>query len=154
MNNTGRVPPFNREAEQALLGAILLDNTTLARIAPIAGPEHFYVEAHRRLYRAMMDIASTGSPVDHVTLGTYLRDKGELEKVGGAMALAGLTDAVATVANVEHHAKIVRELHAVRQMIYTAMEVANKGFSHHTDPSGYLSESRRDITRAATEMAT
>lgn len=148
----GRIPPYSAEAEQAILGAILLDNSVLARIATIAEPKHFYVEANKWIYQAMIDVAGTGTVVDHVTLGNYLKEQGYLEKIGGAIALAGLTDNVATSANADHYAEIVRSQYAVRRMIHTASEIFTNGFSHR-EPSEYLHDSRRAVTRAASELS-
>ncbi len=116
----GRVPPYSKEAEVAVLGCVLLNNQALFLIQGILASDDFYVEAHRRVFTSIQELSSRGLPVDHVTLGNELIKRGDLEKIGGAMALDGLTEGVATVANVEHYARIVKQKAAVRRMIYAA----------------------------------
>ncbi|MCU0663902.1 MAG: replicative DNA helicase [Myxococcota bacterium] len=90
----GRTPPYNQEAEAAVLGGILLNNEALHLVQPLLGPDDFYIEAHRRIYESMAALARLGLPIDHVTLGNELKKRGDLDKIGGAMALASLTDHV------------------------------------------------------------
>ena len=113
----GRVPPYSKEAEVAVLGCILLNNQALFLVQGILAPDDFYVEAHRRVFSAIQDLSTRGLPVDHVTLGNELIKRGDLDKIGGAMALDGLTEGVATVANVEHYARIVKQKASIRRMI-------------------------------------
>lgn len=151
--NEGRVPPYSMEAETACIGSILLNNDVLSKVAAALRTEDFYVDAHRRIYEAISELASSNKPIDIVTLGERLKEKGDLEKIGGAIALNNLTDAVAATANVEHYAGIVRDSAAVRKMIYSAQEVAAKGFSAAMqDPGKYLSESRVAVTEAASAL--
>jgi replicative DNA helicase len=147
----GRVPPYSQDAEAAVLGGILLNNEALAQVQDIIKPEDFYIEAHRRIYEAIESLSKASLPVDHVTLGNELRNRGNLEKIGGAMALANLTDSVATVANVDHYAKIVKEKSAVRRMIYAAQEVVARGFSDYGETGDYLDESESSIFKASQE---
>jgi len=119
----GRVPPYNKEAESAVLGAVLLNNDALEIVDAVLSKEDFYVESYRTIYGAMLELRGSGTPIDHVTLGQKLIRDGQLERVGGPMALDGLTDSVATVANVEHYAAIVYEQAAMRRVIYTSQTV-------------------------------
>lgn len=145
----GRVPPYDREAERAILGAVLLNNYALEKVRASLTAEDFYVEAHRRVYVAMIDMAMRSEPVDHVTLGSELIKRGDMEKIGGPMALDGLTDSVATIANVDHYAEIVRRKAAVRRMIYAAQEVAASGFANSGSEEEYLEGARSSVARAA-----
>jgi len=147
----GRVPPYDQQAEAACIGAVLLNNEAFNILQTIlSGSEDFYVEAYRRIYEAIVSLQSSYAPVDHVTLGDELKKRGDLEKVGGGMALANLTDAVASIANVEHYAKIVRDKALTRRMIYTAQEIVATGFTDIGEgTSDYLAESRRAITLAS-----
>lgn len=124
-----RVPPYNLEAETAVLGAVLLNNDCWDVVRSILDSGDFYSEAYRRIFQAMEGLVAAGVKVDHVTLGNKLRDKGELEKVGGAIVLSRLTDAVATTASVAHYADIVHEKSAIRQVMHDAQEVVSQGFS-------------------------
>jgi replicative DNA helicase len=150
----GRIPPYNNEAEVAVLGGILLNNDVLPIVQETVRPEDFYTERHRRIYEAVEALSTNGLPIDHVTLGNELKNRGDLEKIGGAVALADLTDAVATVANIEYYAKIVREKAAVRRMIYAAQEVAALGFGEYGNVDEYLDSCEKAIFEASQQTLT
>ncbi len=145
----GRVPPYNQEAETAVLGGILLNNDALPLVQDLVRSEDFYTEVHRRIYEAIESLSAAALPIDHVTLGNELKNKGDLEKIGGAVALANLTDAVATVANIEYYARIVREKAAVRRMIYAAQEVVASGFGEYGNTAEYLDACEKRIFEAS-----
>lgn len=145
----GRVPPFDGEAELSILGSVMFSEARAREILGMLEPEHFYNEANRRIFSSMVALVKVYSPIDHVTLAEQLKRAGDLEKIGGAISLSRLTDNVATVANVEYHAKIVKQKYAIRQMIYAANEVVARGFSDSEDAETYLNDSRALITEAA-----
>ena len=145
----GRVPPYSSEAEKAVLGAILFNNEVLRSVMAHVKESHFYNEAHRRIYSMMLALKNQQTPIDHLTLGEALRDSGVLDKIGGVQALAGLTDAVSTVANIDYYSKIVAEKAARRAMIYAAQEVVSRGFMEHDETEEYLASSRQAVTLAA-----
>lgn len=130
MSNMGRVPPYNMDAERACLGSVLLINATMATLTQIVDEQDFYVESHRRIFGAMVRLQSGFNPIDHVTLGNELTCHGELEKIGGAMALDGLTAAIGSTVNVEHYARIVRKLSQVRGLIEAAGQMVAEGFEY------------------------
>jgi replicative DNA helicase len=145
----GRIPPYSQEAEAAVIGGILLNNDALSLVQDVISPSDFYVETHRRIYEAIEALSKAALPVDHVTLGNELKKRGDLEKIGGAMVLANLTDSVATMANVDHYANIVKERSAVRKMIYAAQEVVARGFTGYGDAGEFLDESESAIFKAS-----
>ena len=104
-----RLPPQNLEAEQSVLGAILLENASMARAMEVLTDEDFYRTAHRKIYLGMLDLSEHGEVIDQITLTERLKAKGELESVGGAAYLAELVQAVPTAANIKYHCKIVRD---------------------------------------------
>jgi replicative DNA helicase len=110
--------------------------------------DHFYALAHRRVWAALTRLAARGDPLDNVTLGSELKQTGELEQIGGAPALGRYTDHVATVANVEHYARTVLEHAARRTMIATAREVVAEGYGSATADE-YLDGARSAVTTAA-----
>jgi replicative DNA helicase len=142
----GRIPPYNNEAEVAVLGGVLLNNGVLPLVQETVRSEDFYVEAHRRIYEAIESLSLQALPIDHVTLGNEIKNRGSLEKIGGAVALANLTDAVA---NVEYYAKIVREKAAVRRMIYAAQEVVATGFGDYGQVEDFLDSAEKSIFEAS-----
>jgi len=147
----GRIPPYDAEAEQACLGAVLLNNDALPIVRTILrGPEDFYLEANRIIFAAMTELTRKGSAVDAVTLGGLLKENGDLEKCGGPMVMSKLTDSVATVANVGHYAKIVRDRASVRRMIFAAQQIVADGFGRRIeDVPTYLADARKAITVAS-----
>ncbi len=145
----GRIPPYSQEAEVAVIGGILLNNAALPLVQDAIRPEDFYIEAHRRIYESIETLSTNALPIDHVTLGNELKNRGDLEKIGGAVALANLTDSVATVANIEYYAKIVREKAAVRRMIYAAQEAVASGFGDYGNVEEYLDGCEKSIFEAS-----
>ncbi len=120
---TARVPPQSIEAEQSVLGAILLDKEALLKVLEIITPEDFYREAHRKIFLAMTELFERGEEIDIISLKEHLQMKKELDSVGGASYLSSLVAAVPTAANVKHHAKIIREKALMRGLIRAATEV-------------------------------
>jgi len=133
-----RRPPWSEEAEQAVLGAMLLDADAALRVSEFADDTMFYREGHRRLFRAMISIQAGGSVVDPLTLADELERRGELESSGGREYLAFLLDAVPTVANIEYHARIVKEKALLRRLIEVSTEIVGEAFEGRTTASELL----------------
>lgn len=140
-----RVPPHSVEAESSVLGAILLNNEVLSRVAEILKPDDFYRTGHRLLYEVMTELYKKGEPIDLVTATEALRQKGLLEKIGGAAYLAGLTDRVPSVDNAEHYARIVREKSILRGLIWVSTGIASEGYDAGADVAEYLDKAERAI---------
>ena len=94
----GRVPPHDLDAEAAVLSATLLSSDAFDNVQDVLAPEHFYSEANRRIFEAVVDLNTTSQPVDVVSVAAWLRSRERLEQIGGTSYLAELTDAVACVA--------------------------------------------------------
>jgi replicative DNA helicase len=124
-----RRPPYSEDAEQAVLAAMLIDQDAVMRAIEVVDDSMFYAERHRRLFRAMMSITERGSVVDPLTLADELARKGELEGAGGKDYIGFLMDAVPTAANVEYHAKIVKEKALLRRLIEVSTEIVSEAFS-------------------------
>ncbi|MGE0441488.1 MAG: replicative DNA helicase [Gemmatimonadales bacterium] len=112
-----RSAPWSQEAEQAVLGAMLLDQDGALRASELLSHSMFYQESHRRLFRAMVSLVEQRAVIDHVTLRDELVRRNELDRVGGLEYLAELVDAVASAANLEHHARIVKDKAVLRRLI-------------------------------------
>ncbi len=112
-----RVPPQSLEAEQATLGAMLMEREAIARVVDLLEPRDFYSPQHQMLYHAVLDLFNDSQPVDLVTLSARLQDRGQLEDVGGTSYLLALQEAAPTAAAVTHYAKIVREKAILRDLI-------------------------------------
>ncbi len=118
-----RIPPQNLEAEQSVLGSILLDNEALLKVLEILSPEDFYREAHRKIFLAMIEMFEKGEAIDIISLKDHLQMKKELDSVGGISYISSLAAAVPTAANVKHHARIIREKALMRGLVHAATEV-------------------------------
>lgn len=128
-----KLPPQNVEAEQSVLGAIILDNDSLPKVIEILSIDDFYRETHRRLYGAILSLFEKNEPIDIVTLTDYMRRTNELESVGGLSYLSSLASGVLTSANVKYHAKIVREKALLRSLISTATHIASRVYEDSLD---------------------
>jgi replicative DNA helicase len=147
-----RVPPYSNEAEQAVLGSVLLKNDLMPLILGIVTEADFYNEAHKLIFIAMIETRQAGKVIDAVTIGERMKESGKLEKIGGAIALSKLEGGVVSSVTAEHYARIVAEKAAVRRMIYAGMEIVARGFGDYGDFDGYLSESRKSITAASAQL--
>jgi len=103
-----KLPPQNLEAEQSVLGAVLLDNSAMAKAMELLVEENFYRTSHRKIYRAMLELSEVGEVIDQITLTERLKAQGEIEAIGGAAYLAELVQSVASSANIRYHARIRR----------------------------------------------
>lgn len=124
----GRVPPHDREAEAAVLSACLLSSEAFDQVQELIRPEHFYSDANRRVFEAVLSLQEQSRPVDVVTVAGWLRDNDRLEQIGGTPYLAQLTDATPAVAHVEAHAKSVREKWRLRTLIRVCEAVSSEGY--------------------------
>ena len=140
-----RVPPQNLEAEQSVLGAILLDNDAINYSLEILTSEDFYRETHREIFRAMVELTDHSQPVDAITLTDALRTKGALEAVGGPAYIAELASIVPTAANVSHYARIVREKAVLRSLASIATDIASSSYEAPADVDGFLDEAEHRI---------
>jgi replicative DNA helicase len=116
-------PPHSLEAEVAVLGACLLDPASLPAALDLLHPADFYQTAHAVVFAAMLELFQKGRPVEVVGLVDYLAAAGRLEQAGGAAAISMLPDGVATSANLEYHARLVREKSTLRRVINAATTI-------------------------------
>jgi replicative DNA helicase len=140
-----RVPPQNIEAEQSVLGAVLLDNDAINQAIEILTAEDFYRESHREIFRAMAALSERNQPVDAITLTDGLRTGGVLEAVGGAGYIAELAACVPTAANVGHYARIVREKALLRSLASIATEIASGAYDSPPNVDEYLDDSEHKV---------
>ena len=125
---TPRLPPQNIEAEQSVLGAILLENNALMKVLEIMGPDVFYKDAHRRIFLSIIDLSERNESIDLISLTDYLKGKSELDLVGGASYLSFLVNCVPTAANVRLHARIIHEKSLLRNLITVATDIVTNGY--------------------------
>ncbi|MCP4547747.1 MAG: replicative DNA helicase [bacterium] len=140
-----RLPPQSKEAEEAILGALLMDRNAIHRAMEMLEPEHFYQPRHAEIFRAMVTLYSRGEAVDIVTLSEALKKMDKLEVAGGTSYLGGLQESVATGAHVEHYARIVLEKATLRQMISISGEIVDSCFAGREDAMDILDEAESSI---------
>ena len=104
-----KLPPQSIEAEASLLSAVLIDNTVLNEIIEIIKPQDLYKTAHQKIFSVMIELSEKEMPVDLVTITNFLKDKEQLENIGGAVYLAKLIDEVPLAINATHYAKIIHD---------------------------------------------
>ncbi|TVQ05507.1 MAG: replicative DNA helicase [Leptolyngbya sp. DLM2.Bin27] len=123
-----RLPPQNIEAEEAILGGILLDPEAIGRVMEILTPDAFYIGAHRDLYKGALALHAKGQPADLMTLAVWLKDNGKLEQVGGQTRLAQLVDRTVSAANIDQYATLVMDKYTRRLLIQTGGEISQLGY--------------------------
>jgi replicative DNA helicase len=124
----GRVPPHDQDAELSVLGSILLDPLSVAKVLQFLHPEDFYRENNGQVYRAALDLFAAGEPIDNVTLAAQLQTMGMLDRIGGRTQLASMQSAVPTAANIEYYGRIVKEKAYKRRLISAGSNIAGFGY--------------------------
>lgn len=141
-----RLPPQNIEAEQSILGAILLENDALPKSLEILRDEgSFYKDSHRKIYAAILDLFEKNQPVDLMTLSEQLRKKNQIEEVGGIDYLASLIESTPTAANIQYHSKIVKEKALIRSLISASTNIHTRCYEDAEDVDDLLDYAEKII---------
>ena len=147
---SGRMlPPQNIEAEQAVLGTILIQDKALLKVIDLLQPGDFYRDAHKTIYAAMMALFDKHEPHDLITVTGLLSDQNKLEDVGGAAYLASLTDIIPFTGTLVHHARIIRKKSILRRLIQTSTEVAARCYDAQDDIDTLVDEAEKTIFEIA-----
>ncbi|MEO6808338.1 MAG: replicative DNA helicase [Isosphaeraceae bacterium] len=144
-----RMPPQNLEAEQGVLGSVLLDPTAMHDVAAILAPEHFYRDAYGLIYRAILDQYDAGRPLDTTSLADALERQGTLERVGGHDALFEILGATPHAANAVYFAQIIRSKATLRELAATCLSLASDTYRHDHTAEQLLERAEREIYRLA-----
>jgi replicative DNA helicase len=144
-----KVPPQHLEAEEFVLGAILIDNQAMNKVLEVLSPSAWYREAHRKIFQAMIELSEVNEAIDQVTVSECLRRRNELEQIGGAAYLAKLVAQVPTAANVRHHAKIVQEKALLRNLITVATDIVASGYRDSEKVEDLIDQAERSIFEIA-----
>ncbi len=147
------VLPQNLEAERAVLGSILIDNLSLATVAPILKESDFFLDTHRRIYRAIAELSARSSVIDLVTVREELDREGALDRAGGQAYLAALIDGIPDVANVEHYARIVKEKSTLRRLAALGQKLAREGSAAERPALDVLGTATAEIFEIAQDSA-
>ncbi len=149
-----RLPPQNIEAEEAVLGGILMDSEALTRVAELLRPEAFYVSAHQDIYRAALLLNAQGLPTDLMSVTTYLEDNGFLDKVGGKSALRRLVESLVNTVNIDQYARLIADKFTRRQLIRGGQEVVALGYDTAQDITLTLDQAEQKIFAVTQERVT
>ena len=140
-----RLPPQNIEAEEAILGGILIDPEAIGRVTEVLIPEALYIGAHRSIYQAALDLQARGLPTDLMGIATWLKDKGTLEQIGGQSRLAQLVDRTISAANIDQYAKLVMDKYTRRKLIQSGGEIIQLGYETETPLEDVLDQSEQAL---------
>ena len=140
-----KVPPHNRDAEQAILAGILINNDAMNQIVDVLSADDFYREAHAHLFEGMVGLYNNNEPIDLITLSQHLTKKNILDKAGGTDYLASLLDAVSTSAGILYHARIVRDHSVRRKLISQCSVISESCFEHWQETDELLDMAEQSI---------
>jgi replicative DNA helicase len=145
----GKVAPQAVDLEEAVLGAMMLEQTAVNAVIDILGPDSFYKPSHQRIFDTIQNLFNDSEPIDLLTVTEALRKEGNLELVGGAYAVANLTTRIASTANVEFHARIISQKYIQRELIRVSSNIIEKAFDEKTDVFDLLDEAETGLFEVA-----
>ena len=141
----GKLPPQAVDLEEAVLGALMLDKEAIVSVATLLTPDVFYKEPHQLIYSAIQSLYDANEPVDILTVTNHLRNKGELELTGGPFYITQLTSRIASSANIEFHAGVLKQKYIARQLIQISGEIGAKAYSEKDDVFDLLDEAENKL---------
>lgn len=145
MNPPERLTPQNLEAEQSFLGSLLLDKDAMIKVADLLTPEDFYLDKHRIIYEAMLDLYRRNEPIDLLSLGNRLQEKQSLERTGGRAFLIELSNIVPTASHVVHYGNIVQKKATLRRLLQAAGEITSLGYEEAEDVETVLDKAESTL---------
>ena len=140
-----KLPPQSIEAEQSLLGCLMLDKNAITKVADFLRPEDFYRGSHQEIYQACQELFEKGEPIDFLALSNRLKEKGQLEEIGGNSYLTELVNSVPTASHVLSYARIVQRKRILREMIDASHEIGVLGYNETEDPDVLLDQAEKRI---------
>lgn len=149
MNKQILVVPQDLEAEQAVLGSIIIDNNLMIKVVELLKPKSFSSEQNQNVFKAMLELAESSEPIDEILIGDRLKEKGKLEEVGGYPYLAELIDCAPSSGNIVYYARIIQEHALLRDLIETANQISIKSKNPKQNVSELLNEAENKIKKIA-----
>lgn len=144
-NAVGRIPPNNKEAEQSVLGSILIDKDSMIKVSDLIVPDDFYYDSHKMIYGAMLDLYNRHDPIDLLTLANLLEERKQIQTVGGPAYLAELTSSVPTASHIFKYAQIVKNKATLRKMVQVGSVISSFGYTEDEEISGLLEKSEKEV---------
>src|SRR3989338_3048544 len=151
---TDRLPPQNIEAEQSVLGSLMLGKDTIIRVADLLKPGDFYRQIHNIIFEVMLDLYEKSEPIDLLSLTSRLEDRKQIDEIGGPGYLAELVNRVPTAAHIMHYAKIVHHKKVLRELIAVSEHIAQLGFKEEEDIENILDEAEQSVFRISQKNLT
>jgi len=142
---TEKITPQNLEAEQSLLGSLMIDKDAVIRVADIVRSEDFYKESHGIIYEAILDLFARHEPIDILSLTSKLEEHGKLEQIGGRSYLMTLTNSVPTASHVVHYANIVQKKATLRRLLIAAGEITSLGYNEEEEVENVLDRAEQKL---------
>lgn len=140
-----RIPPQNLEAEAALLGSIMQKPDAMYEILDLVSADSFYSDKHRLVFASMLDLFKKSSPIDLLSVSARLKEKNQLDQIGGSSFLAELVQVVPTASNVKYYAEIVQKKYMMRRLIQAAENISSLGYEEQTDLEEILDKAEKSI---------
>ncbi|OQB08675.1 MAG: Replicative DNA helicase [Parcubacteria group bacterium ADurb.Bin216] len=144
-SNQVRLPPQDIDAEKGLLGSLMLDKDSIIKVADVLRPEDFYKTAHRNIYKSIEDLFTQGEPIDLISVSSKLKEREELESIGGVAYLTELINCVPTASHVQTYAQIVQKKRVLRDLIDAGQDIAMMGYDEEQDPDHLLDRAESKI---------
>lgn len=141
----GRIPPQATDLEEVVLGALMLEKEAVNEVIDILSPDAFYLDKHQKIFAAIKDLFGKSEPIDILTVTNELKQRGELEMVGGAYYISKLTNRVVSAANIEYHARIIMQKHIQRQLILISSEMIHDAFEETSDVFDLLDKAENNL---------
>lgn len=147
-----KLPPQNLEAEQSVLGSLLIDKDAIVRVAEFLRPGHFYKNGHGHIYEAILSLFERREPADMITVPEELKKKKLLGKVGGVSYLSELAAEVPTSANIEHYGQIIRDNFTKRELITSASKIAEMGYDESTEVTQLIDQAEQSLFKVSQDF--
>jgi replicative DNA helicase len=147
-----KVPPHSLEAEESLIGAVLIDPEALMKVIDTVRDEDFYKQAHRIIYDVLLELFEKHEPVDLLTVGNRLEEKDLLNRIGGRTKLVELTNRVTTAANIHHYGEIIQKKATLRRLLEAATRIAELGYDEAEDIDLLIDEAEQKLFNVSSNM--
>lgn len=145
----GRIPPQATELEEAVLGALMLEKGTDIQVLDILKPESFYIEAHQKIFRAIVDLSTKHEPIDQLTVIEQLKRNNDLEFIGGPFYITKLVSRIGSAAHLEYHSRIIAQKYIQRELIKVTSSIQNKAYDQSYDVNDLLDSAEKELFNLA-----
>lgn len=145
MNNLTKIPPHNIEAEESLLGAVMIDQEALAKVIDIIKPEDFYKDSHRLIFETMLDLFERHEPIDILTIGNRLEEKKHIERIGGRTTLVEIANRIATAAHIKNYAEIIQKKATLRRLLRAASDIIELGYNEEHEIDSIIDSAEQKL---------